>query len=190
MTENSLENIEDDLFVKLDEGYKSDNVDFRYSRQKRLESAPSNVKLLHDEDYIKKGSLFSCLINNRGNRAIFIVVCILVILNFSLYFYYHSSNSGNIEGIKVEVDSFVYNGDLLVNVSFFEDEHFAKKEQEVKAVLKVLNKNGEEIYASESKGIYIGSKLMLHFKTQKKDGVNIQVTVLVNGKIMSLSKKI
>ena len=185
------ENIEDDLFVELQESHKNDaNIEFRYSRQTRLEKAPSNVKLLYKEDYIKKGSIFSCLINNKGNRAIFIVICVLVILNLGLYFYYHSSNTGKIEGINVEVDNFVYNGDLLVNVSFSENKRFEKEEQDVKVLLKAFNKNGEEIYVSESKGVYIGSKLMLHFKTKNEGITNIKVSVLINGKTIILSKNI
>lgn len=182
---------DDDLFVELDESYKtSSTVDLRYNREKRLENAPVNVRILHSPDYIKKQSFFSCIMNNKGHRFIFISIIILAILNLALYVYYHGFSSGKIDGIEVMIDSFHYNGELLINLELSETKMRENEWQEVKALLQAFDSKEEEVEVSESTAMYIGAKLILHFKMQEKNIKRIVTTVIIGNKKIMLSKRV
>ena len=186
---------DDEIFVKLDSSYKADSSgsfrgELRYNREKRLENAPSNVKVLHSPDYIKKQSFFSCIVNNRGHKFIFISIVILAILNLALYFYYNSFSSGKIDGIEVELDSFHYNGELLVNLVLSEAKMKDNEVRDVKALFSAFNAKGEELEVSESGGVYIGAKLVLHFKMSEKDVKKVVATLIIGSKKIVLSKKV
>lgn len=179
---------DDDLFVEINESYgDSDSIELRYSRERRLQNAPHSVKLLHSPDYIKKQSFFSSVWTNKGHRFIFIAVLILASVNLGLFFYYYSSTSGKIEGIKVQMETFQYNGDILVNVVFNESKTLQK---DVKVYARSFNGKGDETYFAESQGIYIGNKLILHFKIENKCIKKIETIVLIDKKVLTLSKKI
>lgn len=178
----------DDLFVELNE-YCEDNstIELRYNRERRLKNAPDSVKLLHSPDYIKKQSFFASIWSNKGHRFIFIAIIILVSLNASLFFFYYGSNSGRIGGIKVQLETFQYNGDILVNVVFNESK---TPQKEIKVYARGLNSKGDELSFSETQGIYIGAKLILHFKIENKDVKKVETTVLLDKKVLTLSKRI
>ena len=182
---------DDELFVELDENYKESlSFDMRYDRQKRLENAPSNVRLLHSPDYIKKQSFFSCILNNKGHKFVFIAIAILTLLNLGLYFYHYSSSTGKIDGIKVELDSFSYNGELLVNIVFYENEKLYNEKKDVRVLLKAYNGQKEEVCIKEGSGVYMGQRVMLHFNINEKNVKKLEATVTVGTKVMKISKKI
>ena len=181
--------MQDDLFVEIDESYQNNsNIELRYNRERRLENAPDSVKLLHLPNYIKRQSFFSSIWSNKGHRFIFIAILILVFLNLSLFFYYYSSSSGKIAGIKVEMETFEYNNDTLVNVVFNAKED--KNQKNIRVYIKGLSSKGEEIYFAERNGIYIGAKLILHFKIENKNIKKVETIILVDEKVLSLSKSI
>lgn len=182
---------DDELFVEMDGGYKQNlNIELRYNREKRLENAPSNVKILHSPDYVKKQSFFSSIMNNKGHKFIFIAIVILTILNLALYFYYNSFSSGKIDGIEIELDSFQYNGEILLNLVLSESKTKNEVEKEVRAFVRAFDARGEEIQESESVALYIGAKLILHFKMQEKGIKKIEATVMVGNKSIILSKRV
>lgn len=187
-----LENIDDELFVELEEKGKNseDILHLRYNRQKRLENAPEEVKLLHSSKYIKRQSLFSCIWNNRGHRFIFMAIILLSALNLGLYFYNYNESHGKINGVKVEIQPFQYNNELLVNVIFHENKQIEEDGREINVILKAFNKKGEEIYASKALCIYIGARLISHFKIEGKDVGKIEATILDNKKILILKSKV
>ena len=180
--------MQDDLFVEINESYEdSNNVELRYSRERRLKNAPDTVELLHSPDYIKKQSFFSSIWTNKGHRFIFIAILILASLNLGLFFYHYSSSSGKIEGINVQMETFQYNGDILVNVVFSESN---TPQKDVKVYARSFNGKGDETYFAETQGIYIGHKLILHFKIENNDIKKIETIVLMDKKVLTLSKKI
>ena len=181
----------DDLFVQMSESYQDSNkatIELRYNRERRLENAPENVKLLHDPSYIKKQSFFTSIWSNKGHRFIFIAILILASLNASFFFYYYNSSSGKIDGIKVQMETFQYNGDVLVNVIFNESKNIMQKN--IKAYVRGINTKEEETSFSESKGVYIGAKLILHFKVKNKDLKKVETIIMIDKKVLNLSKKI
>ena len=179
----------DDLFVEINESYNENNNSFelRYNRERRLENAPEGVKLLHSPDYIKRQSFFASIWSNKGHRFIFIAIIILASLNLSLFFYYYSSSSGKIDGIKVEMETFQYDEDVLINVIFSEGK---PEEKDLKVYAKSFNAKGEEIGLAQTQGIYIGAKLILHLKLENKDVEKVETIILANKKVLTLSKKI
>ncbi|MGP1416029.1 MAG: hypothetical protein ACTTJ6_08945 [Treponema sp.] len=180
--------MQDDLFVEINDSYQNDiNIELRYSRERRLEHASNSVKLLHSPNYITRQSFFSSIWSNKGHRFIFIAILILAFLNLALFFYYHGSGRGKIDGIKVEMETFQYNGDILVNVVFSESKASQKN---IKAYAKGLSEDGQEIAFSETQAIYIGAKLILHFKMENKGIKKIETVLLVDEKVLSLSKRI
>ncbi|MGP1439082.1 MAG: hypothetical protein ACTTKH_08435 [Treponema sp.] len=178
----------DDLFVEMEESYQG--IDLRYSRERRLKDAPEAVKLMHSPDYIKRQSCFASIWHNRGHRFIFIAILILSALNIGLFLYYYSSSSGKISGVKVEIDTFQYGSDLLINLVFYENKNKVNIEKNVKAYTKAFNAKGEEVSFLETQGIYIGSKLILHFKMENKGIKKIEAIILMDEKVLSLSKRI
>lgn len=178
----------DDLFIKIEEAYQDSNIELRYNRERRLENAPETVKLLHSPDYIKRQSFFASIWSNRGHRFIFIAILILVSLNISIFFYYYSSNTGKVSGIKVEMDTFQYGNDILVNIVFNESQNVSEKN--IKVYARGLNAKGEEVSFSETQSIYIGVKLILHFKIENKDINKVEAVVLVDKNVLTLSKRI
>ena len=187
-----LENIDDSIFVELDERPEDEKSfpHLRYDRQKRLENAPNEVKLLHSPDYIKRQSMFSCIWSNKGHRFIFIAIILLASLNLGIYFYDYSARSAHLNGVKIELKSFEYEGSILVNVVFLENKKIKSSPLEMNVMLKAFNKEGEEAYESKASGIYIGSTLMLHFKIEEKNIKNIKAIIENNGKMLSLSSKV
>lgn len=179
----------DDIFVEIADSYKdySDTIELRYNRERRLENAPESVKLLHSPDYIKKQSLFASLWTNKGHRFIFIAILILATLNISFFFYYYNSSSGKIEGIKVQMETFEYNDDLLVNVVFNESK---TSQKDIKVYTRGLNAEGYETSFAERGGIYIGAKLVLHFKIENKDVKKVETIIMIDKKVLTLSKKV
>lgn len=179
--------MKDELFVEVKESYKDNNIELRYNRERRLENAPESVKLLHSPDYIKRQSFFGSIWNNKGHRFIFIAIVILSILNLGLFFYHYNSSSGKIEGIKAKIETFQYNGDTLVNVIFDESK---TQEKDIKVYVRGLNAKGNEISFAENQGIYIGAKLVLHFKIENKNVDKVETTIVVDEKVLILSKRI
>ena len=184
-------NNDDGLFVELEENYKEEsNLNMRYDRQKRLENAPPNVRLLHSKGYIKKQSFLASIMSNKGHKFIFMAIAILTLLNLGLYFYYYSSKSGKIDGIKVELDSFFYNGELLVNAVFYENEKLYNETKDINVLLKAYDGQKTEICVKEKSGVYMGQRVMLHFNLVEKNIKRVDATIKVNNKVMQLSKKI
>lgn len=179
----------DDIFVEIYESYNDDNNSFelRYNRERRLENAPEGVKLLHSSDYIKKQSFFASIWSNKGHRFIFIAILILAFINLSFFFYYYGSSNGKIDGIKVEMETFQYGDDVLINVIFNEGK---MQEKDIKVYAKSFNAKGEEIHVAQTQGIYIGAKLVLHLKLENKDVNKVETIIFVNKKVLTLSKKI
>ena len=178
----------DDFFIKIEEAYQDSNIELRYNRERRLENAPETVKLLHSPDYIKRQSFFASIWTNKGHRFIFMAILILVLLNLSLFFYYYSSSSGKINGIQVEMETFQYNGDVLLNVVFSESKNTSQKDVEV--YTRAFNAKGEEVSFDEARGIYIGVKLILHFKMENNGIKKLETTVLIDKKVLTLSKRV
>jgi len=184
-------NNDDELFVELEENYKEDSsLNMRYDRQKRLENAPSRVRLLHSQDYVKKQSFLASIMSNKGHKFIFIAIAILTLLNLGLYFYYYSAKSGKIDGIDVVLDSFFYNEELLVNAVFYENEKLYNEKKDVKVLLKVYDEKKAEICVKEKSGIYMGQRVMLHFNIDEKNIKRVDAIIMVDNKVMQLSKKI
>lgn len=187
--------MEDDLFVwldKSDEQSEREHFDgnLRYNRERRLENAPSNVRILHSPNYIKKQSFFASVMSNKGHRYIFFSIVILAILNIALYFYYNGLSSGKIDGIDVKMESFHYNGDVLLNLVLSDSKMKEGEIKEVKVLAEGLDATGGEVQVCESAALYLGAKLVLHFKMQEKNIKKIRITVIVGNKKIVLSKKV
>lgn len=165
-----------------------ENIGMRYSREKRLENAPESVRKLHDPDFTKRQGILQSLISTKGSRAVFFVTVGLTVLNLWLYLFYYTSDSGSIHGIKIKIESFIYNDELFTSIIFSESKNKDSVEpKEVTAVVSSFDKNKNQIEQIKTEGIYIGSELKLNHKFKKQNAFKLKAVIMMDKKILILS---
>lgn len=91
-----------------------EQLNFHYSREHRLESAPQSVRDLYDNQNNKRFNLFSPLVADRPRRMLFgtIVILCIVILIFSATGLFNKTYS--LEGNKLDIRGTGYEGTAII----------------------------------------------------------------------------
>lgn len=181
------QNTDNEIFTYTDK--HDENIAMRYNREDRLKNASEEVRQMHSSDFVKKRSILQSLTANKGSKAIFFVIFGLAVLNLGLYFFYYTSSSGAIHGIKAQLKSFLYNEELLISVTLAETEN---KEESTDVVVFIFasDKNKDILQQTKITGIYLGAELRFNCKFKKQNVENIKAVIAINGKALTLSERI
>ncbi len=184
----------DDLFESRS---KPQNSFTRYNREERLKSASEKVKQMHNPHFIQKKSLIKSLTANRGLRAVFFSIIVLVVLNLILFAMFRDKTNGKIYGIKTELQSFVYNKTPLASVRLFSKLQSSvsadldlTEGETVKVQFVFFDEKEKVVSSSIQTGIYTGAELKFSVSDEGDTAKKINATILIKEKLLQLSKKI
>lgn len=187
---------DDDLFEKRN--YSNREVFTRYNREERIKNASEKVRQLHDPDFVKRRSFIKSVTENRGLRSVFFVIMVLVAINVVLFVNRTDKNKGRIYGIKVDLDSFIYQDRPLVNLRLNPNSKFLeglnepeeKNGVEVRVNFIFFDAEGNRLSSSLQTGIYAGVQLIFSSQDESRRAKKIQAEIYIKGRILVLSAKI
>jgi hypothetical protein len=135
------------------------NLEFRYSRTHRLESAPQIVKDYYSEniEFGKKG-FFKFFFKNKSTKPIFFLVLALIAFYFVLTNFFLKENVVDIEGLSVELKAVILEDTVYCTLAFPDSEDFKNKEEFVIANFSIYDLSGNLINTDFDSGLYLGEK--------------------------------
>lgn len=95
-------------------GGAEENLNFYYSRERRLENAPESVKKLYREEKPVKSGLFRVLVADKPRAALFITIIILCVVILAFSFLGRFDNSYSLDGNKVRLSATGFEGTSIV----------------------------------------------------------------------------
>ncbi len=185
----------DDLFEPRSK--RREETFTRYNREERLKNASEKVQQLHDPNFVRKRGLVKSLTANRGSRAIFFSILILVVLNLVLFALFREKTNGKLYGIKTELQTFVYNKTPLANIRLSANSGQKaspaldlKEGETVKVQFIFFDEQDNKISSSIKTGIYTGAELKFSIGDQTGKAKKVEANILIKEKLLQLSKRI
>jgi hypothetical protein len=93
---------------------QEENLNFHYSREHRLASAPVGVRDLYDEQSNKRFNIFSPLVADRPRRILFgtiIILCIVILIFYTMNLF---NKTYSLEENKLDIRATGYDGTAIV----------------------------------------------------------------------------
>ncbi len=197
----------DNLFEKRQQTEEK-TVFTRYNREERLKKASPEVRSMYDGSFIERKGLIKSLTANRGSRAVFFIIILLIVLNLVLFAFFKDRSSGKIAKVKVEVQTFVYDGSPLANLKLYANPEFLKQDKNkkdnkanknsstdntgepVKVQFSFFDKDKNKLSSTIKTGIYTGADLSFSDRDETGKAKSVEVNILMKEKILKLTKKI
>ncbi len=204
--------IEDDLFEERSANSGNGEIFTRYSREERLKKAPPEVQQMHDSSFIPRKGIIRSLTATKGLRAVFFVIVVLVALTLILFALQRDKDSGSLYKVKLELNTFVFEGTPLANLKMNANADFRKKLQAgqnlkskkdspsgdnidlvgdmVKVQFSFFDKDENKLFHTIKTAIYDGTELNFSARDETKKAKSVEVNILMKEKLLKLTKKI
>ncbi len=192
---------DDDLFEERN--YNEGEISTRYNREERLKRATPEVRQMHEGNFIPPRGIIKSLTASRGLRAVFFAIVLLVVINVVVHFLKRDQNYGSVNGVKVELSTFVFDGVPLANLKLKAGPNFKvndsskeknDKEEPIGELVKVqfsfFDKDKNKFSSTIKTGIYTGSDLSFATRDESKKATSVEVYILMKEKILKLTKRI
>lgn len=179
--------MQDDLFDKREK--PNGEIFLRYNREERLKHSSEKVRQMHDPNFIQRKGLIQSLTATPGLRFMLFAILIIIGLGFISLVVFGEKSSGKIYGIKIELKSFVYNGQILANIKLNKNEKMQINET-IKVQFIFFDKDKNEIKSIISEGVYTGTDLIFSSQDESGAATKIKVNILLKDKILSLAETV
>jgi hypothetical protein len=152
---------------------------FRYSREKRLEHAPENVRKAYEQGYMPNKGFFKGLTANSGLRSVLFVILILCALIIGITIFGNPPGSASLDGIDLRLKGFLYDETVYVTLTCTAPSGTDRPVQ-VHAVISALDGSGSVIYNTEVEGLLREKELVLRTTMPDRDILNLSASVKLN----------
>ncbi len=178
----------------------------RYNREERLKNAPEQVKAMYEGNFIPQRGILKSLTATRGLRAVLFAIVILVVINLVLFAINRDKSSGKIHNIKIEVNTFIFDGIPLANLKMQAYPEFIKQTENkteqkkdsskenigevVKVQFSFFDKDENKISSTIKTGIYNGTEQTFSARDESMKAKSVEVHILMKEKLVTLTKRI
>lgn len=125
-----------------------ENYGFYYSREKRLEKAPENVRQLYSGEPAGKKGLLKVLVATKSSRFLFFAILILCASGLFLSVFSKSPGTFEMGGYKGKVSCFEYGNRVYLSVDL-ECENPDIKNEELLFTVNYLSASGEILFSED-----------------------------------------
>jgi len=99
-----------------DKKVSDENLNFRYSRERRLAGAPKSVQDLYNEPAKNRFGIFGPLVADKPRRILFFVIVFLCLLIWALFLLGFFETSYSLEGNKIEVSGISVDDNTIIRI--------------------------------------------------------------------------
>lgn len=151
------------------------DIVFHYNRERRLENAPESVRKAHEQGPLQRPGLIRGLTATPGLRSIFFVIVLLSIIIIGLTLFGTPQGYATIGTVPVRLKAFHFDEQVYVTLTCMESE--TETPVPIRAVLDVLDENGNIVDSRELSGVYAGEKLVLRTVFSDHGIFNVQAAI-------------
>jgi len=163
----------------VDTGFDSDAaLNFRYSRERRLERAPEIVRETYRRGYTPNRGFIKGLTANAGLRSVFFAIIILSVVIVGVTLFSDSPDTGRFDGATARLKAFLYGDTVYVSVSFEPAKGVNGDPVSVSAMIEGLDASGNSVSSQSVSGAYAGQTYAL--RAALRDYEIQKVRALVN----------
>jgi hypothetical protein len=158
---------------------------FHYSREKRLEHAPENVRKAYEEGYTPNKGFIRGLVGNPGSRSMFISIIILCLMISALTVFGPKDDSATISGVTFKIKAFLYGENVYVTLSCTPGKDAVSGPLTVLATISGIDATGAAVTQTAVSDGFSNSELMIRttlsdFDIRKvKAGINFNKTDVI-----------
>jgi len=93
---------------------EEEGLTFHYSRARRLESAPKEVRSLYEEKKPNRLSFFGVLVADKPRRTLFVIIILLCLAILALSQFGYFDTTYTLEGNKIEISGTIFEDTTIV----------------------------------------------------------------------------